>query len=167
MPPHDQKIGIKGDNPQLFLIIPSEILKVVHQEILNIFVNLNWRKTSETDLTMQLNTSLIFVELQILLSTPSLDTPDSFCVTEFYHRLQKSTGFSPFPFSNCYLTGFFFCCFVLLLTLPIFFLLSFFLSLHRSDCKSHQATQALWYFEEELKSNRQPLPYMYFFYHLH
>lgn len=40
MPPHDQKIGIKGDNPQLFLIIPSEILKVVHQEILNIFVNL-------------------------------------------------------------------------------------------------------------------------------
>lgn len=38
---HDQKIGIKGDNLQLFLIIPSEILEVVHQYILNIFVNVN------------------------------------------------------------------------------------------------------------------------------
>lgn len=121
MLPHDQKIVIKGDNPQLFLIIPSEILKVVHQEILNIFVNLNWHKTSQTDLTMQLNTSLIFAELQIWLSTLSWDTPDLFCITEFYHWLQKSTSFSPFPFSNCYLTGLFFLLFCTLDNFAHFF----------------------------------------------
>lgn len=37
--PNDEKIDIKGDNPQLLLIIPFEILEVVHQDILNIFVN--------------------------------------------------------------------------------------------------------------------------------
>lgn len=41
VPPYDQKTGIEGVNPQLFLIIPSEILEVVHQDILNIFVNVN------------------------------------------------------------------------------------------------------------------------------
>lgn len=106
--PYDQKTGIEGDNPQLFLIIPSEILEVVHQDILNIFVNVNWHKTSETDLTMQLNTGFIFVALQIWLSTSRSDTPDLSHVTEFYNWLQNSTGFSSFSFSNCYLTGYFF-----------------------------------------------------------
>lgn len=69
MLPHDQKLGIKGDNSQTFLIIPSEILKAVHQEILSSLVNVNRHENSETDPAMQLNTSLIFVALETWLST--------------------------------------------------------------------------------------------------
>lgn len=160
MLPYDQKIGIKGENPQLFLIIPPEILKAVHQDMLNIFVNANWHKTSETDLTMQLNTSLIFVAKQVWLSTPSSDTPDLSHVTVLPLTSEEYWLFT-FLFQQLLSHMLLFLLFCTLANFAhFFFLLSFFLSLHQSDCKSHQATQAVWYFEVELKSNRQPLPYM-------
>lgn len=120
--PNDQKIDIKGDNPQLLLIIPFEILEVVHQDILNIFVNVtknlrHWFDHGIKHKPYFCCTMNLVKYFQVSRS----DTSDLSHVTEFYCWLQKSIGFSPFSFSNCYLTGyFFFLGFVLLLTLPIF-----------------------------------------------
>lgn len=123
MLPHDQKIGIKGDNPQPFLIIPSDTLTAVHQEIWNTLVNVNRHENSEMDLAIQLNTSLIFVALGIWLSTLSAQILKTCPMSQsFTIDFRRRTAFLPFLLSNCYLTGFFsFCYFVRLLTLCFFF----------------------------------------------
>lgn len=93
--PNDQEISHKDNNLQLFLIILSEILKAVHQEILNSLVNVNRHKTTEMDLVMHLNTSLIFVALEIWLST----LPIQILKTMSLKALPLTSGVLAFTFS--------------------------------------------------------------------
>lgn len=93
--PNDQEISHKDNNLQLFLIILSEILKAVHQEILNSLVNVNRHKNTEMDLVMHLNTSLIFVALEIWLST----LPIQILKTMSLKALPLTSGVLAFTFS--------------------------------------------------------------------
>lgn len=93
--PNNQEISHKDNNLQLFLIILSEILKAVHQEILNSLVNVNRHKNTEMDLVMHLNTSLIFVALEIWLST----LPIQILKTMSLKALPLTSGVLAFTFS--------------------------------------------------------------------